>query len=147
MRNDIECKYMFVFPLNNSTCKWLTNILHTAWLPLHDLCSIEVGRSQTHPFLCYQWDHLLTTITVYVDLCETLRLFLTDPQSPATIMVSQGSVPTEWIRFKCGLHNSLILTTNYTLAWRRHQMETFSTLLALCEGNSPSEFPSQRPVT
>ena len=32
--------------------------------------------------------------------------------------------------------------------WWRHQMETFSALLALCEGNSPvtSEFPSQRPV-
>ena len=34
-------------------------------------------------------------------------------------------------------------------AWWRHQMETFSALLALCMGNSPvtGEFPSQRPVT
>ena len=34
-------------------------------------------------------------------------------------------------------------------AWCRHQMETFSTLLALCAGNSPvhGEFPAQRPVT
>ena len=34
-------------------------------------------------------------------------------------------------------------------AWWRHQMETFSALLALCAGNSPvtSEFPSQRPLT
>ena len=33
--------------------------------------------------------------------------------------------------------------------WRRHQMETFSALLALYAGNSPvtDEFPSQRPVT
>ena len=33
--------------------------------------------------------------------------------------------------------------------WWCHQMETFSTLQALCVGNSPvtSEFPSQRPVT
>ena len=33
--------------------------------------------------------------------------------------------------------------------WWRHQMETFSALLALCAGNSPvtREFPSQRPVT
>ena len=32
---------------------------------------------------------------------------------------------------------------------RRHQMETFSALLALCAGNSPviGEFPAQRPVT
>ena len=35
-----------------------------------------------------------------------------------------------------------------TLTWWRHQMETFSALLALCEGNrrSPDGFPSQRPL-
>ena len=34
------------------------------------------------------------------------------------------------------------------LLWR-HQMETFSALLAICAGNSPAsgEFPAQRPVT
>ena len=34
-------------------------------------------------------------------------------------------------------------------SWWRHQMETFSALLALCAGNWPvtGEFPSQRPVT
>ena len=33
--------------------------------------------------------------------------------------------------------------------WWRHQMESFSTSLAICAGNSPvnSEFPAQRPVT
>ena len=33
--------------------------------------------------------------------------------------------------------------------WWSHQMETFSSLLAICAGNSPvsSEFPEQRPVT
>ena len=33
--------------------------------------------------------------------------------------------------------------------WWRHQMETFSTWLAICAGNSPvnGEFPTQRPVT
>ena len=35
------------------------------------------------------------------------------------------------------------------LSLRRHQMETFSALLAICAGNSPvsGEFPAQRPVT
>ena len=35
------------------------------------------------------------------------------------------------------------------LTWWRHQMETFSTLLAICAENSPvpGEFPAQRPVT
>ena len=34
-------------------------------------------------------------------------------------------------------------------SWWRHQMETFSALLALCAGNSPvtGEFPPQRPLT
>ena len=33
--------------------------------------------------------------------------------------------------------------------WWRHQMETFSALLALCVGNSPvtGEFPAYRPET
>ena len=36
-----------------------------------------------------------------------------------------------------------------TKSWWRHQMETFSVLLAICAGNSPvtGEFPTQRPVT
>ena len=35
------------------------------------------------------------------------------------------------------------------VSWWRRQMETFSSLLALCEGNPPvtGGFPSQRPVT
>ena len=35
------------------------------------------------------------------------------------------------------------------MPWWRHQMETFSALLAICAGNSPvpGEFPAQRPVT
>ena len=36
-----------------------------------------------------------------------------------------------------------------SMSWWRHQMETFSALLAICAGNSPvpGEFPTQRPVT
>ena len=36
-----------------------------------------------------------------------------------------------------------------SVPWWRHQMETFSALLAICAGNSPvpGEFPAQRPVT
>ena len=38
---------------------------------------------------------------------------------------------------------------HYGISRWRHQMETFSALLVLCEGNSPvtGEFPAQRPVT
>ena len=39
--------------------------------------------------------------------------------------------------------------TKPSISWWRHQMETFSALLAICAGNSPvpDEFPAQRPVT
>ena len=42
-----------------------------------------------------------------------------------------------------------IYNTDISFLWWRHQMKTFSTLLALCAGNSPvtGEFPSQKPVT
>ena len=46
----------------------------------------------------------------------------------------------------------LVYNTSYSphiMTWWRHQMETFSALLAICAGNSPvpGEFPAQRPVT
>ena len=55
----------------------------------------------------------------------------------------------------CAFHNALkfpwqVLTTyEQGRTWWRHQMGTFSALLALCVGNSlvTGEFPSQRPVT
>ena len=45
--------------------------------------------------------------------------------------------------------DTFILPMSRLRAWWRNQMETFSALLALCEGNSwvTGGFPSQRPVT
>ena len=42
-----------------------------------------------------------------------------------------------------------VVLLEYSYTWWRHQMETFSALLALCGGNSPvnGEFPPQKPVT
>ena len=50
-----------------------------------------------------------------------------------------------WVIYTEGLLP--ILKGNF-VTWWRHQMETFSTLLAICAGNSPitGEFPAQRPV-
>ena len=43
----------------------------------------------------------------------------------------------------------VVLNCTRRVPWWRHQMETFSALLAICAGNSPvpGEFPTQRPVT
>ena len=47
------------------------------------------------------------------------------------------------------LHYPRHSSTRFLTPWWRHQMETFSALLAICAGNSPvtGEFPAQRPVT
>ena len=49
-------------------------------------------------------------------------------------------------------NSGIIMIHKYIIThkhWWRHQMETFSALLALCAGKSPvtGKFPSQRPVT
>ena len=48
-----------------------------------------------------------------------------------------------------GCIDSVNTHTENDNAWWRHQLETFSVLLAICAGNSlvPGEFPAQRPVT
>ena len=67
--------------------------------------------------------------------------------------IACGTKPsTTMIRISGNILVSLSVRKNekiFTTAWWRHQMETFSALLALCAGNSPvtGEFPTQRPVT
>ena len=49
-----------------------------------------------------------------------------------------------------GWYSVIIIVGSFPLkSWWRHQMETFSALLAICAGNSQvtGEFPAQRPVT
>ena len=52
------------------------------------------------------------------------------------------------VLFSCALRYTTDLL-KIKISWWRHQMETFSALLAICAGNSPVhvEFPAQRPVT
>ena len=47
------------------------------------------------------------------------------------------------------VHWAFTWSREVSTSWWRHQMETFSALLALCAGNSPAtgEFPAKRPVT
>ena len=60
------------------------------------------------------------------------------------------------ITWYCIFHHSVwgrthikVLKHDRHPTWWRHQMETFSALLAICAGNSPvpGDFPAQRPVT
>ena len=74
-----------------------------------------------------------------------------------TIFIWQGqSLPDEkyilwlgWWPYKYWWISPRVKTDKNLRSWWRHQMETFSALLAICVGNSPvaGEFPTQRPVT
>ena len=61
---------------------------------------------------------------------------------PNTPQYSDASIRNVYYR-------SSATNIHFIASWRRHQMETFSAFLSLCEGNSPvtSEIPSQRSVT
>ena len=78
-------------------------------------------------FLSYM---LLFVICLYYMLCH----------APVTYYIYTAIV--EMLSFEIDHFNSI------ETLWR-HQMETFSALLAICAGNSPvtGEFPTQRPVT
>ena len=52
------------------------------------------------------------------------------------------------LRFRVRVSIIQMSRTDLTTSWWRHEMETFSALLAICAGNSSvtGEFPTQRPV-
>ena len=60
--------------------------------------------------------------------------------------LQQKPIHTMMTQFPVDFYHKVLVIENFD-TWR-HQIETFSTLLALCEGNPPviGEFPSQRPV-
>ena len=55
----------------------------------------------------------------------------------------------QYVNERSSQHMIFGTIVNLTWSWWRHQMETFSALLAFDVGNSPvtGEFPTQRPVT
>ena len=96
-----------------------------------------------------------------VKLCfDVMKVCVTCPNIPqkgigASVTNSLGRTLCGWVRprkksvcwYKCSF--VLIQLAVSQTSWRRHQMEAFSALLAICAVNSPvsGEFPSQRPVT
>ena len=61
----------------------------------------------------------------------------------------EAPIPAFICIYECLVYWRLYPSLNLGRSWWRHQMETFSALLALCAGYSPvsGEFPSERPVT
>ena len=67
----------------------------------------------------------------------------------AQVQKSSYRLVLSWPSFTLVCHAAYVMEEYLPWTWWRHQMETFSALLAICAGNSPvtSEFPAQRPVT
>ena len=78
-----------------------------------------------------------------IDAMDIL-LSWTKPSKQVSVCLSSSRIRPKQLK-----HQKDILIQQKWTAWWRHQMETFSALLAICEGNSPvtGEFPAQRPVT
>ena len=87
--------------------------------------------------------------------CNTSSLIFTiDPLCPHIFFLEFGSSTwrnkTQFCLYDYTTTQLEIIGDIYNPeTWWRHQMETFSKLLALCAGNSPvtGEFPTERPVT
>ena len=96
------------------------------------------------------------------DIC-VLTLLLVRTKNSIILLINWGKISQHWVLCMNGycIHLSSCAIINWApfratwwwvvahFARWRHQMETFSALLAICAGNSPvpGEFPAQRPVT
>ena len=77
-----------------------------------------------------------------------IRLILI-PTIRSLILFDGSSNSPAWWLASIESFQFLFVIERIVSPWWRHQMETFSALLAICAGNSPvpGEFPAQKPVT
>ena len=95
---------------------------------------------------CYILDerqkNVLATVTCrfYSNMLLICLVIIEPWYIPDMYSVINTIMKTSWHRNAFGISG---------LSWWRHQIETFSALLAICAGNSPvtGEFSAQRPVT
>ena len=104
--------------------------------PLWRHCNHSFGKvpSYSYPPWLLHW-HLANICLLQCQRCSSKGYRLVEHSNPVTVanMTTQNKMQN-WC---------------FLIAWRRHQMESFSVLLAICVGNSPvtGEFPAQRPET
>ena len=144
--------------MHHTTC-----VTHVSWCKLGSLNSdiFEVvgekvpgipGAWATSKFTCLirsQWFLSDTTYRIYPYQCTSDRDVLINVK-PEVNTILQNICSSHGIYFitKCDYMLEPVFHPRkqlWLISWWRHQMETFSALLALCEGNSlgTGEFPSQ----
>ena len=113
---------------------------HTAWLK-RKFCVQTTFRSKNYGLITSHVSRLALQNDMLSIYFNTTRYNLIIYINPASRYIT---FPV--IYFISGATVSLVY---FIAPWWRHQMETYSALLAICAGNSPvtGEFPAQRPVT
>ena len=108
-------------------------MLPKTWNKVLTLVNIPCSLNKTYNFCKYKITNILTGINMLLGKPEIMCDFR------YVLCLQLRQIPSS----RCRLHHE-----NAHTRWR-HQMETFSTLLAICAGNSlvTGEFPIQRPVT
>ena len=103
--------------------------------------------------LAFFWPHIRCVFMNIYKLCSSIpRIYGQTIDFPLCYIFSLlTSISGDEDLIECGiglLERQHSASENW-MSWWRHQMETFSALLAICTGNSPvpGEFPAQRPVT
>ena len=86
-----------------------------------------------------------STIIVLRDIFFLTYMNILKLQHRLSSMVIVLKIPV----FLCEIISTAITDKEMSPEWWRHQMKTFSALLAICAGNSPvtGVFPAQKPVT
>ena len=111
------------------------------------LVLIVQGKLVTMNLFCY-----VCRLSVLWRRCRTVsastlraRRTLTSPPR----ICSPAAKSAVWGEYSLVIHKDSPSPRLLSVSWWRHQMETFSALLAICAGNSlvTGEFPTQRPVT
>ena len=146
-----------------------------SWISCVCVSADDVQSSKVHCFLCYVyvsvsstwWRHQMEMFSALLALCTgNSPVPVNSPHKGQWRGALMFSFICVWINDWVNNHEAgdlrrhrghydvnvmkCMCTTGLTLfSWWRHQKETFSALLVLCEGNPPVNdgFPSQRPVT
>ena len=105
-----------------------------------------VVRESTPEFPSHTFD---TSFGVCLDNCWT-NIRVGDLWRHVAHGTSLSWIMAKWIKTSLSQHiGPTFCPRPFIQSWWRHQMETISSLLAICAENSPvpGEFPAQRPVT
>ena len=126
------------------TCPVWGESIGQQWIPL--------TKTSDEELWCFRWSTPDQTVKQTIEIpviwnanaLIMTSLYTKQPQFDKQLNGCCKAMQAMWLR-----HLLTHCPYDFGSTWWRHQMETFSALLAICAGNSPvpGEFTAQRPVT